>query len=86
MKRPGREDNHSSPSSAEVKNDGVISPLPPYLHGVINYLNRETAFTVYAFNCDSHRYCDMKCIKRFLFRREMRENYSLTVIAVIVFT
>jgi hypothetical protein len=28
VKRPGREADHSSPSSAEVKNDGAIRPLP----------------------------------------------------------
>jgi hypothetical protein len=27
-KRPVRETNHSPPTSAEVKNDGVIPPLP----------------------------------------------------------
>jgi hypothetical protein len=27
-KRPGREADHSSPSSAEVKNGGAIPPLP----------------------------------------------------------
>jgi hypothetical protein len=29
VKRPGREADHSSPSSAEVKNGGAIPPLPP---------------------------------------------------------
>jgi hypothetical protein len=28
VKRPGREAGHSPPSSAEVKNGGVIPPLP----------------------------------------------------------
>jgi hypothetical protein len=28
LKRPGREADHSSPSSAEIKNGGVIPPLP----------------------------------------------------------
>jgi hypothetical protein len=28
IKRPGREADHSPPSSAEVKNDGAIPPLP----------------------------------------------------------
>jgi hypothetical protein len=28
LKRPGREADHSPPSSAEVKNGGVILPLP----------------------------------------------------------
>jgi hypothetical protein len=35
VKRPGREDDLSPPSSAEVKNDGAIPPLPIYLHGVV---------------------------------------------------
>jgi hypothetical protein len=34
VKRPGHEADHSFPSSAEVKNDGVISPLPHSIHGV----------------------------------------------------
>jgi hypothetical protein len=29
---PGREDDHSSPSSAEVKNGGAIPTLPIYVH------------------------------------------------------
>jgi hypothetical protein len=29
IKRPRHEADHSSPSSAEVKNDGAISPPPP---------------------------------------------------------
>jgi hypothetical protein len=28
VKRPGRKADHSSPCSAEVKNDGAIRPLP----------------------------------------------------------
>jgi hypothetical protein len=28
VKRPGREADHSPPSSAEVKNSGVVPPLP----------------------------------------------------------
>jgi hypothetical protein len=28
---PGREDDHSTPSSGEVKNHGAILPLPPYV-------------------------------------------------------
>jgi hypothetical protein len=28
VKRPGREAEHSPPSSAKVKNDGVMPPLP----------------------------------------------------------
>jgi hypothetical protein len=28
VNRPGREDDHSPPSSAEVKNGGAIPPLP----------------------------------------------------------
>jgi hypothetical protein len=31
LKRPVREVNHSPLSSAEVKNDGAIPPLPPYV-------------------------------------------------------
>jgi hypothetical protein len=44
VKRPGRETDHSPPSSAEVKNGGAIPPLPLRLHGVVlNFLNSETA-------------------------------------------
>jgi hypothetical protein len=35
VKRPGREDDHSPPSSAEVKNGGAIPPLPIRLHGMV---------------------------------------------------
>jgi hypothetical protein len=35
VKRPGRETDHSPPSSADVKNDGAIPPLPIRLHGVV---------------------------------------------------
>jgi hypothetical protein len=35
VKRQGREDDHSLPSSAEVKNGKTISPLPIRLHGVV---------------------------------------------------
>jgi hypothetical protein len=31
VKRPGLEADHSHPSSVEVKNGGVIPPLPPYV-------------------------------------------------------
>jgi hypothetical protein len=34
-KRPGRDANYSSPSSAEVKNGGAIALLPIRLHGVV---------------------------------------------------
>jgi hypothetical protein len=33
--QPGREADNSPPSSIEVKNDGVIPPLPICLHSVI---------------------------------------------------
>jgi hypothetical protein len=37
VKWPGREDDHSSLSSAEVKNGGVVPPfLPTHLHSVLN--------------------------------------------------
>jgi hypothetical protein len=35
IKRPGRENGHSHPSSAEAKNGGDIPPLPIHLHGVV---------------------------------------------------
>jgi hypothetical protein len=35
VKQPGHEADHSSPSSAEVKNDGAIPPLPICLHGIV---------------------------------------------------
>jgi hypothetical protein len=35
IKWPGNETDLSPPSSAEVKNDGVIHPLPRRLHGVM---------------------------------------------------
>jgi hypothetical protein len=35
VKRPGREANHSLPSSAEVKNGGAIPPRPICLHGIM---------------------------------------------------
>jgi hypothetical protein len=35
VKRPGREADHLPPSSVEVKNDGVVPPLPTRLHGVV---------------------------------------------------
>jgi hypothetical protein len=35
VKRPGREIDHSFPSSAEVINGGAIPPLPVRLHGIV---------------------------------------------------
>jgi hypothetical protein len=35
VKRPGREADHSPPSSAKVKNAGAIPPLLIYLHGIV---------------------------------------------------
>jgi hypothetical protein len=35
VKRPVREANHSSLSSAEVKNDGAIIALPIYIYGLM---------------------------------------------------
>ena len=35
VKRPGREDSHSPPHTAEVKKDGAVPPLPIRLHGVV---------------------------------------------------
>jgi hypothetical protein len=32
LKLPGRQADHSSPSDAEIKNGGVIPPLPINLH------------------------------------------------------
>jgi hypothetical protein len=32
---PGREVDHSPPTSAEVKKSGTIRPLPHSLHGVV---------------------------------------------------
>jgi hypothetical protein len=43
IKRPGREADHSPPSSAEVKNGGAIPPLPMRVHGrVLNHLSTGT--------------------------------------------
>jgi hypothetical protein len=35
VKRQGRETDHSSQRSAEVKNGGVVLPLPVHFHGVV---------------------------------------------------
>jgi hypothetical protein len=35
VKRPGREVDHSPPSSAKVKNGGDIPPLPIRLHDIV---------------------------------------------------
>jgi hypothetical protein len=35
LKRPGREAEHSPPSSAEVKYGGTLPPLPIYFHGIM---------------------------------------------------
>jgi hypothetical protein len=35
LKRPGREANHSHPSTAEVQNGMAVPPLPIRLHGVV---------------------------------------------------
>jgi hypothetical protein len=35
VKWPGHEADHSSPSSAEVKNGGAVPPLPICLHGIV---------------------------------------------------
>jgi hypothetical protein len=35
IRRPGRDADHSPPSSAEVKNGGVIPPLLLCLHGIV---------------------------------------------------
>jgi hypothetical protein len=35
VKHPGREADHSSPSRAEVKNGGAISPLHIRLNGIV---------------------------------------------------
>jgi hypothetical protein len=35
LKGPGREADHSPPSSAEVKKSGALPPLPIYLHGIV---------------------------------------------------
>jgi hypothetical protein len=46
VKRPGREADHSLPSSAEVKNGDAMPPLPTCLHGlVLNFLSSWTIFT-----------------------------------------
>jgi hypothetical protein len=33
--RPGREADHSTPSSADVRNGGAILPFPMRLHGIV---------------------------------------------------
>jgi hypothetical protein len=35
VKWPRNETDHSPPSSAEVKNDGAIPPIPIHLHGMV---------------------------------------------------
>jgi hypothetical protein len=35
VKRPGLEDDHSAPSSAEVKNVGAVPALPLCLNGIV---------------------------------------------------
>jgi hypothetical protein len=35
VQRPGRETDHSSRASAEVKNDGAVPPLPTCFRGVV---------------------------------------------------
>jgi hypothetical protein len=51
VKRQGLEADNSSPSSAEVKNDGAIPPLPIRLHGVVlNYIIKcRDNFTFFTF-------------------------------------
>jgi hypothetical protein len=45
IKRPGREPNHSPPSSAEVKNTLRYTSIPPiHLHGVV--LSQSTGTTL----------------------------------------
>jgi hypothetical protein len=47
VKQPGREADHSLPSSAKVKNSGTVSPPPIHLHGmVLNELNTGITFPV----------------------------------------
>jgi hypothetical protein len=35
VKRPAREADHSTPSSADVTKSGAVPPLPESLHGVV---------------------------------------------------
>jgi hypothetical protein len=43
----GRQADHSSPSTAEIKNDGVIPPLPPVsLSHAVSLLKRRNNFTI----------------------------------------
>jgi hypothetical protein len=47
VKRPGREDDHSPPSCAEIKKFGPVSLFPMRLHGVtLNYMNTGTRLGV----------------------------------------
>jgi hypothetical protein len=47
LKRPERKTYHSPPTSAEVKNDGAISPLPLSPHGLV--FNSFSTGTTYLF-------------------------------------
>jgi hypothetical protein len=59
LKRPGREDDHSPPSSAEVKNEWSYTGTPPiHLHGVV-------------FSQKEHR---DNCIFSFIFRTHGEQN------------
>jgi hypothetical protein len=51
-KRPGREADHSSPSSAEVKNSGAIPSLP-HMSSLFNYLSTG-ATCLFSFNNYKH--------------------------------
>jgi hypothetical protein len=53
VQRPGREADHSPPSSAEVKKSGVIPPLPIRLHDVmLNSLNTGTIIPFFTWYGD----------------------------------
>jgi hypothetical protein len=41
VKRPGCEDDHSLPSSVDIKNGGAKPPLPTCFHGVVLITHRD---------------------------------------------
>jgi hypothetical protein len=51
VKRPRNEADHSPPSSAEVKNRGVIPPHPICLHGMV--LNKLITWTTLSVTSDA---------------------------------
>ena len=57
LKRPGREANHQSSSSAEVKNEWSYTSAPPLLLNVVDRKNF-TFFIAYSYKCQ----CDVQVL------------------------